>query len=120
MAEECERLFCGSLAAVFLGEGGQPVQRPLATDAHYRNYSATMVKHGLVTPGQSPEVTAQQKVDTEPVPVADADMLIQRWLEVYDYAGGARFRGFIAAKEDERAMFVFFDDGVLASDLKPG
>lgn len=42
------------------------------------------------------------------------------WLEVYDYVGGARFRGFIAENEGERNLFVFFDQGVLGNDLKQG
>jgi len=47
--------------------------------------------------------------------------LVTQWVEIWDYVGGARFRGFVAEKEDgERAMFVFFDDGVVGSDLKPG
>jgi len=46
--------------------------------------------------------------------------LITHWLEIWDYVGGARFRGFIAEKEGERSLFVFFDQDVLGSDLKPG
>jgi hypothetical protein len=39
---------------------------------------------------------------------------------MYDYAGGARFRGYIAEDIEARSMFVFFDEGVLGNDLKPG
>jgi hypothetical protein len=46
--------------------------------------------------------------------------LVTDWLEVYDYVGGARFRGFIAETNGERNLFVFFDQGVLGNDLKPG
>jgi hypothetical protein len=46
--------------------------------------------------------------------------LVTDWLEVYDYVGGARFRGFIAKHDGERNLFVFFDQGVLGNDLKPG
>ena len=46
--------------------------------------------------------------------------MVTEWLEVWDYVGGARFRGFIAENEGERVLFVFFDQGVLGSDLKPG
>jgi hypothetical protein len=46
--------------------------------------------------------------------------LLTDWLEMYDYAGGARFRGYIAEDIEARSMFVFFDEGVLGNDLKPG
>lgn len=43
-------------------------------------------------------------------------------IEMWDYVGGIRFRGFVAEKQDERAMFVFFDQAVMQSsgDLKAG
>jgi hypothetical protein len=46
--------------------------------------------------------------------------LVRDYVEVWDYAGGARFRGFVAEKDDERALFVFFDKEVIGKDLKPG
>ena len=48
------------------------------------------------------------------------DGLLTDWLEMYDYAGGTRFRGFVADGVTGRSMFVFFDQGVLGNDLKPG
>jgi len=43
-------------------------------------------------------------------------------LEMWDYVGGIRFRGFVAQQHDEKAMFVFFDQAVMQSsgDLKAG
>jgi hypothetical protein len=46
--------------------------------------------------------------------------MVTDWLEVWDYVGGARFRGFMAENEGERSLFVFFDQEVVGSDLKPG
>lgn len=46
--------------------------------------------------------------------------LVSDWIEVWDYVGGIRFRGFIAEKEEEKAMFVFFDQNVVGGDLKAG
>ena len=46
--------------------------------------------------------------------------LVTDWLEVYDYVGGAKFRGFIAENQGERALFIFFEEAVHGSDLKPG
>lgn len=46
--------------------------------------------------------------------------LVEKWVEVWDYVGGIRFRGFLATKEGQRALFVFFDENVYTHDLKPG
>lgn len=41
------------------------------------------------------------------------------WLEMWDYAGGASFRAFVADDGEEKSLFVFFDiQGVLGRDLK--
>lgn len=50
----------------------------------------------------------------------DQQASVTDWLEIWDYVGGATFRGYIAEHQGERSMFVFFDSGVLSSDLKPG
>ena len=43
-------------------------------------------------------------------------------IEMWDYVGGIRFRGFVAERQDEKVMFVFFDQAVMQSsgDLKAG
>jgi hypothetical protein len=46
--------------------------------------------------------------------------LVTEWLEMWDYVGGNRFRGFVAEREDEKAMFIFFDQSVVEGDLKSG
>lgn len=46
--------------------------------------------------------------------------LVSDWVEVWDYVGGNRFRGFVADKADEKAMVVFFDQNVIGGDLKAG
>jgi len=43
---------------------------------------------------------------------------VSGWLEIWDYAGGVSFRGFVA-EGDAKALFVFFDMSVLERDLKP-
>ena len=44
---------------------------------------------------------------------------VDSWMEVWDYAGGASFRAFVADNGDEKSLFVFFDiEGVLGRDLK--
>jgi hypothetical protein len=48
--------------------------------------------------------------------------VVSDWIEMWDYVGGIRFRGFVAHKEheNEKAMFVFFDQSVVVGDLKAG
>lgn len=44
---------------------------------------------------------------------------IDAWMEVWDYAGGASFRAFVANDGQEKSLFVFFDiEGSLGRDLK--
>lgn len=44
---------------------------------------------------------------------------VDAWMEVWDYAGGASFRAFVASDGKEKSLFVFFDiEGVLGRDLK--
>jgi hypothetical protein len=44
--------------------------------------------------------------------------VITDWIEIWDYVGGNRFRGFVAEKEGEKAMFIFFEKEVIGGDLK--
>jgi len=43
-------------------------------------------------------------------------------LEVWDYIGGASFRGFVAEKREkqERSLFLFFEQGVEGTELEHG
>lgn len=44
---------------------------------------------------------------------------VDAWMEVWDYAGGASFRAFVANDGEEKTLFVFFDiEGTLGRDLK--
>lgn len=60
----------------------------------------------------------------EESPFADCDTkgAITDWIEMWDYVGGIRFRAFVAENEneDEKVMFVFFDQSVVSGDLKAG
>jgi hypothetical protein len=40
------------------------------------------------------------------------------FFELWDYIGGGRFRGFVAERDDQRSVFVFFDRGAFGHDLK--
>jgi len=84
----------------------KPIPQPPPSQHHHH----TVIQHGQPTPSQSP--------DGRIYPSAGG--LIRDYVEVWDYEGGARFRGFVAEKSDMRAMFVFFDKEVVGMDLKPG
>jgi len=45
---------------------------------------------------------------------------VESFVEVWDYVGGARFRGFVAERRGKRAMFVFFDRDAFGNELKSG
>ncbi|KAK8152491.1 ornithine decarboxylase antizyme-domain-containing protein [Phyllosticta citrichinensis] len=142
IAEECERLFCEALRTIFLGEGNVGCQDSLATvmcnieddddqaidddyiNYHHRNYkriatSCNIINGngiGLPSPPDAPDVKG---FDAAHLCCGSA---IEQWIEVWDYAGGARFRGFVADNSggDEKDMFVFFDAAAAVRDLKPG
>ena len=63
---------------------------------------------------------AVQSTATSLMPYHRQNGFLTDWLEMYDYAGGARFRGFVAEGPEDKSMFVFFDEGVQGNDLKPG
>jgi hypothetical protein len=45
---------------------------------------------------------------------------IDAWIEVWDYAGGCSFRGFVGGNGDKKSLFAFFDSAVVGRDLKQG
>jgi hypothetical protein len=58
------------------------------------------------------------KIGTGMVTAGGGGTNVGSWLEVWDYVGGASFRGFIAEENGEKSLFAFFDPGVLGRDLK--
>ena len=128
ITEESERLFCETLRAVFLGEGNLAYQDSLVMGV--QNDQQLLQGHSdygcdVRSSGSGSMAGYENRIRGLPFPEVDGFVerrgLVTQWVEIWDYVGGARFRGFVAEKEDgERAMFVFFDDGVVGSDLKPG
>lgn len=131
ITEECERLFCETLKTVFLVEKDAGLENSLVMDLRNTRIDdehrpiaqstaniampppkKTYFEHGQPTPSPSP--------DGRIYPSQGG--LVSEYVEIWDYAGGARFRGFVAEKdhEDMRAMFIFFDKEVIGMDLKPG
>jgi hypothetical protein len=87
--EECERLFCETMKAVFLGERDAAQGGSGAMEAfHYSSDHNTSY--------------------------------VNSWLEIWDYAGGCSFRGFVAGTGTDKCLFVFFTSDVVGHDLKAG
>lgn len=91
--EECERLFCDTLAATFLGGKRFARQESLGMGACRSTQAAC---------------------------TASGHERIQLWLEVWDYTSDAIYRGFVTGTGDERTLFVFFGEGVEGHGLKSG
>lgn len=98
--EECERLFCETMKTVFLGERDSVSIGSCDLGASARSPP----DEGLGALSDS--CGAQQMCN------------ISLWLELWDYAGGCSFRGFVAGTGDERCLFTFFDPSVVSRDLK--
>jgi len=71
----------------------------------------TITKHDLPTPSPSPDGRIYP---------AERGGMVREYVEMWDYAGGLRFRGFVAEAHGERSLFAFFDQQVIGEDLKPG
>ncbi|CEJ62430.1 hypothetical protein PMG11_10929 [Penicillium brasilianum] len=97
--EECERLFCDTLSATFLGERIDAGQESL----------------GMGTFQQT-----QPNQQHSPHRKGDHHGSIQKWVEMWDYSGDAIYRGFVTGEDDERTLFVFLEDGTIGHSLKSG
>ncbi|GAB7348362.1 hypothetical protein MBLNU459_g6802t1 [Dothideomycetes sp. NU459] len=122
IAEECERLFCETLKAVFLGEGNTSFQDSLVMGVRNNNGSnreACVSSSTRYSPRSQPLPTPSPSADGF-IDFAQPAGAVKQWIEIWDYAGGVRFRGFIADKNGRKALFVFFDNTVVGKDLKHG
>ncbi|KAF2422451.1 hypothetical protein EJ08DRAFT_690036 [Tothia fuscella] len=120
ISERCERLFCDTLRGIFLVEGNLVAEESLDLDVHYKNPGRNgdiMIDGPVVVGSRS---TGRSMSDSSMDSFERRRGWVTDWIEVWDYAGGARFRGFIAENEGERSLFVFFDREVMGNDLKPG
>ena len=115
ITEECERLFCEDLRTVFLGEKGSSKNSLVLGALQSNNDTTNIMKYerDMTPPDEGALETYLQDLEHQ---------YVQQYIEVWDYAGGARFRGFTAHGQDwkEKTMFVFFDAFVIGKDLKQG
>lgn len=102
--EECERLFCETMKTVFLREKDSVDSGSYDLDAHAQ---------------QSPPRGAGDVQNNMGYFYEDPKSNVTEWLELWDYAGGNSFRGFVAGTGDEKCLFAFFDPATVSNDLKP-
>ncbi|KAH6838358.1 ornithine decarboxylase antizyme-domain-containing protein [Chaetomium sp. MPI-CAGE-AT-0009] len=140
---KCERFFCETLRAMLLGERNVALQGSgLASvhnnDNYYYNdndnnnsYNSSISSNATRNDGRAQAVGHYGQL-TPPAdfPIADEAMMGRRgfgapggvlgWLEIWDYAGGSSFRGFVAedASRETKSLFVFFDAHSITRDLK--
>ena len=98
--EECERLFCETMKSVFLGEGRAANSGSIVMGANAHSPPDKSVN----AHSYSGKPKSGQKVDA--------------WLEIWDYAGGCSFRGFVGGDGNHKTLFTFFDASVIGRDLK--
>ncbi|KAF2147171.1 uncharacterized protein K452DRAFT_218062 [Aplosporella prunicola CBS 121167] len=134
IAGESERLFCETLRTVFLGERNAVGQDSLAmgmymdndNDNHHVN-DHYRTEHDAAA-GKRIESSYDSGICMASPPISGGAVgapeqlcgTVAQWIEVWDYVGGARFRGFVADDAERKAMFVFFDPEAVVRDLKPG
>ncbi|KAI9856693.1 MAG: hypothetical protein M1824_005275 [Vezdaea acicularis] len=95
ITEECERLFCDTMKSIFLGERND-------------------VESGSRVMGANTDIKADVGL------VGARPDRIRDWVELWDYAGGNRFRGFVTGIRGEHTLFIFFDEAISGKDLKTG
>lgn len=66
-------------------------------------------------PLPSPSPSADSAID-----MAGPTSSVREWVEIWEYAAGLRFRGFVSDKNGLSTLFVFFDKSVIGPDLKNG
>ncbi|KAL1962198.1 hypothetical protein VTN77DRAFT_9919 [Rasamsonia byssochlamydoides] len=93
ITEECERLFCDTLSALFLGERNRGQWRSLVVGAYHQNFRPDSVKNYRQ---------------------------IESWVELWDYANDAIYRGFVIDDSNGKTMFVFFEDRTSDHGIKTG
>ncbi|KAF2746879.1 hypothetical protein M011DRAFT_403533 [Sporormia fimetaria CBS 119925] len=121
ITEECERLFCVTLRAVFLGERNTAGQDSLVTGMqNYDSLPGAVSDYGVQVRRYPDRPSQLPSPEMEMGDLHSDYGIVQTWIEVWDYVGGNRFRGFVAEQNGERAMFVFFDQVLISGDLKAG
>ena len=124
ITDECERLFCESLGNAFLVEKDASTGASLVMGAHIKDRAgerAVRKSAGHVFAVKSARLPTPSSSPEQMVHKLSGSGFVREYMEIYDYHNsGTRFRGFVAEKDGERAMFAFFENEVIGQDLKPG
>ncbi|KAG9240421.1 ornithine decarboxylase antizyme [Calycina marina] len=100
--EECERLFCETIKTVFFGEEGNMGSiGSIGMDANTQQVSS---QNNYFSNGNRD--VGGQGIDAS--------------LEIWDYAGGCSFRGFVGGLDEKKSVFAFFGSSIIGQDLKQG
>ncbi len=102
------------MATVFHGERNAAAHGSGLTGVYYNNGSAQL--HTPPDDYSFPDKTRAVVASGGGELVVGAD--VTAWLEIWDYAGGASFRGFVAENGADKSLFAFFDAGIIGRDLK--
>ncbi|KAH8685745.1 ornithine decarboxylase antizyme [Tricladium varicosporioides] len=107
---ECERLFCETMKDVFLGE-----------EETSSSNSSIGMGAGINRVHSSEKLSSySQNYQNSYFGNAGHGQSVDAWLEVWDYAGGCSFRGFVGGKGEDKALFAFFNSAIIGRDLKQG
>lgn len=74
--------------------------------------------HQQLTPPDDYPITGETMMDHRQA--VDGAGAVLGWMEIWDYAGGSSFRGFVAedTRRNTTTMFVFFDAHTITRDLR--
>ncbi|TAQ86687.1 hypothetical protein B7494_g4987 [Chlorociboria aeruginascens] len=105
--EECERLFCETMKTVFFGEeGNTAINGSVVMGTPNNAYSPPDDYKDVYSNFGNVKAAGKQPIDA--------------WLEIWDYAGGCSFRGFVGGEGEKKSLFAFFDPSIIGQDLKQG
>lgn len=84
----------------------------------YCNKRGTSSPHDVGYPSPPSSFSSVESGDDDNDATLQPTVVVDEWMEFWDYAGGASFRAFVAQDGDERTLFAFIDAGLLNRDLK--
>ncbi|ELQ36001.1 ornithine decarboxylase antizyme [Pyricularia oryzae] len=128
--EECERFFCETMWSLFRDERNSAPRGSGLTGVHQQQERQVQLEQQCYQlGGGGRESNGQLCTPPDEYPFPDSFVAassgrnppgrVTAWLELWDYVGGAGFRGFLAEDDEgEKSAFIFFDPGVMGRDLK--
>lgn len=101
--EECERFFCEPMKTMFHGERNLSMHGSGLSGA----YLQTLPPEDRIS-----------RALCDGVDPAARGFEVDAWVEVWDYAGGASFRAFVAEDGQDKSLFVFDIQGIMGRGLE--